>query len=93
MRHAAPVAPDLVLRRFGRRFAEIRVARGLTQERLAERARVSVRYVQMIESGGENLSILVAARFSNLLQVPLAELFSLPAGKPTRIVTKQRRPK
>lgn len=91
MRQATPVAPDLVLRRFGRRVAEIRVARGLTQEQLAERARISVRYVQMIESGAENVSILAAARLANRLEVSIVELFALPIGKPTRIATRRRR--
>ena len=93
MRTAASVAPELVLRHFGRRVAEVRVERGMTQEQLAEKAEVSARYIQMVESGEENLSIKKAARLSNVLAVPLASLFSRPTGKPSRIPTKRRRRK
>lgn len=37
--------------RFGRNVAKLRAGAGLTQERLAERVGLSVRYVQSIEAG------------------------------------------
>jgi len=81
---------DLVLRRFGRRIAELRVEKGLTQEQLAERAKCSARYIQMVESG-TNLSIRTASGFAKVLRVELAELFTRPSGKPTRMPRRARR--
>ena len=78
---------DLALRRFGRRIAELRVQKGLTQEELAERARLSVRYIQMVEAG-TNVSIRTAIRFANLLRVELPELFVKPSGDATRMPRK-----
>jgi transcriptional regulator with XRE-family HTH domain len=49
--------PERVRRDIGRRVAELRVARELTQERLAEKAAVSVKYLQRVEAGRENLTI------------------------------------
>ena len=43
------------IRRVGRRIAELRLARGWTQEKFAERASVSVKYVQRIEANMEKI--------------------------------------
>jgi transcriptional regulator with XRE-family HTH domain len=45
-----PIDPDRLLRDAGRRLAECREARGLTQQALAEELGVSMRYVQRVES-------------------------------------------
>jgi len=37
--------------RFGKNVARLRTARGLSQEKLAEKADLSVRYIQSIEAG------------------------------------------
>ena len=42
-------SPDRVVKEMGRRVAELRAARGLTQEQFAERAGYTVQYQQQIE--------------------------------------------
>lgn len=79
------IDPDEAVRAFGRRVAEVRHDRGWTQEQLAERADVSVRYVQHIEQGTQNLSIRSVARLAGVLRVPLGVLFEAPRrAKPSK---------
>ncbi len=68
----------------GRRIAELRAARSLTQAELAEGAGVSVKYVQRVEAGQENLTIRTLAKFAELLEVRVVELFSPPASRRVR---------
>lgn len=71
---------DRVIRGLGRRVAELRVKAGSTQEELAERMKLPVKYLQRIESGAQNLSVRTLVRFANSLGVPMAELFTPPAS-------------
>lgn len=73
-----------LLRDVGRRVAELRAARGWTQEVFAERAEVSVGYVRQVETGRENLTLTSLAKISALLDVDAAELFSAPASRERR---------
>lgn len=70
--------PDRVLRAVGRRVAELRVASGLTQERLAEQLSVSTKYVQQIESGTQNLSLRSLVRLADAVSAPVAALLEQP---------------
>lgn len=74
-----------ILRDLGRRCAELRLARGLSQEELAERMGVETRALQAIEAGHRNFTMrtlvaLAAAlqceRVAELLEPPQAELVS-----------------
>lgn len=76
-----PVEPEKLLTNVGRRIAELRAARGLTQEALAEALGVTARWVQSAESGRENFTITSLARFANTLGVPVADLFVPPKGR------------
>jgi transcriptional regulator with XRE-family HTH domain len=76
--------PDRVLRGVGRRVAELRVLSGRTQEELAERAEFSVKYMQRVEAGQQNLSVRSLVRLANVLGVPAAELFRSPASTAVR---------
>lgn len=67
-----------LLRDVGRQIAGLRVSRNMTQERFAERLRVSTRYVRRIEAGEENLSLASLARIASCLRVPVARLFLPP---------------
>jgi transcriptional regulator with XRE-family HTH domain len=58
----------------GRRVAELRIARKLTQEELAERAEVSARYIQRIERGRENLTLVTVANLAKALGVEVVSL-------------------
>lgn len=66
----------------GRRVAELRVQRGLTQERLAERLGVSIKYQQTVEAGGENLTLDSLARLAAALAVPVTALFAAARTSP-----------
>ena len=63
----------------GRRVAELRVARGLTQEALAEATGFYTRYVQTIESGEVNLTLDSLARLATALKVAVGEFFEAPS--------------
>jgi transcriptional regulator with XRE-family HTH domain len=82
--------PERVLGLIGRRVAELRAHRELTQEQLAERAEVSARYIQRVEAGTENLTVRTLIKMSNALRVPLGDLLVTPAmprarpGRPQR---------
>jgi transcriptional regulator with XRE-family HTH domain len=49
---------DKLLQNFGRRVRDARVACGLTQEQLADRAGFDRTYVSLVERGKRNLSLL-----------------------------------
>jgi transcriptional regulator with XRE-family HTH domain len=76
--------PERVLGLIGRRLAELRTARELTQEQLAERAEVSARYIQRVEAGTENLTVRTLIKMSNALRISLAELLVAPLAPRAR---------
>lgn len=63
-----------VLNRLGDRIRELRRARGMTQEALAELLDLSVAYVSLIERGGRNPPYTTVAAISRALGVRMAEL-------------------
>ena len=78
------------LRDVGLRIGELRDERELTQEKLAERLKVTPRWLQSVEGGKENLTIGTVVRFANALKVPMASFFVTPTtprrkpGRPRR---------
>lgn len=82
--------PERTVRAIGRRIAEVRNERGLTQEEFAERFGCSLKYVQRIEAGRQNLSVRSLVRLANALRIRTADLFLAPAslhsnpGRPKR---------
>jgi transcriptional regulator with XRE-family HTH domain len=68
----------------GRIVAELRRARGLTQERLAEELRVTLKYLQRVEAGKENLTIGSLVKIANRLRVKVKALFEEPASRHIR---------
>ncbi|MCC6651686.1 MAG: helix-turn-helix transcriptional regulator [Candidatus Eisenbacteria bacterium] len=83
MRTRTPARSKL-LRDLGRRVAELRDARGLTQQEYSERLNVSLRYIQSIEAGRENLSVESLGKLAKALRVSVAELFTAPASTTVR---------
>jgi transcriptional regulator with XRE-family HTH domain len=73
-----PVDHARVLQGIGRRIAEVRRDRAETQEEFAEGLEVSVRYIQFVEGGKENLTVETLVKFANFLRVPVIELFTPP---------------
>jgi transcriptional regulator with XRE-family HTH domain len=61
--------------RFGKNVARLRVRRSLTQEKLAEKAGTSARYVQSVEAGEYFPSLPTLARLKSALRCTWAELF------------------
>jgi transcriptional regulator with XRE-family HTH domain len=80
-----PIDPDRLLRDAGRRLAEFREARGLTQQELAEELGVSMRYVQRVEGGGENLTLRSLAGYASVLGATIAEIFQPPTTRKRRV--------
>lgn len=79
-----PTDSDAVLRDLGCCVAELRTAKGLTQEGFAERAYVSIKYVQRIKGGRANLSVRSLVKLANILGVSVADLFAKPGRPPAR---------
>lgn len=63
----------------------LRLARGLTQDALAERAGLELRYIQKVERAEVNMGVLILAAIAEALEVSPGELFeptrALPASK------------
>lgn len=64
------------------RLREVRLAAGLTQADLAERAGVSRKTVNTVENGVFTPSVLVALSLARALDVSVEALFSLEAMSP-----------
>lgn len=77
--------PKRTLSDLGRRIAEVRADAGLTQEEFAERvARISLKYLQRIEAGRANMTVLTLAKFAARIGVEVKELFDAPASRDVR---------
>jgi transcriptional regulator with XRE-family HTH domain len=71
---------DAFLKRFGDRLRELREARRLTQEALADEAGFSRSYYSDIETGKRNISLLNLRKLAQSLHVSLRELLDVNAG-------------
>jgi transcriptional regulator with XRE-family HTH domain len=79
-----PIQPEKLLRDVGRRIAEQRSAKDWTQQELADRLGVTLRYVQSVEAGTQNLTLRSLASYCSVLGVPVGELFTPPQGRRPR---------
>lgn len=66
---------DALAERVGERLQELRIARGLSQEDLAQRAGVHRTYPSMIERGVRNCTVAALARLCAGLDLTLEEFF------------------
>lgn len=82
--------PAAVVTNVGRRVAELRLARGLTQEQLAAEMGVSAQWISMVERG-RNLTLHSVVGLANAFGVPLSSLLRTP--KPSSRVVRVGRPK
>ena len=57
---------------------KVRVARGISQEKLALEASVERAYFGKLERGTENVTIGIVSAIARALDVPIAELFREP---------------
>lgn len=60
----------------GRRVKSLRKGSSLTQEQLAERANLHVKYISSLECGRENPTLDVFLKISNALGVEVADIFA-----------------
>lgn len=72
----------------GARLKQLRQARRLTQERLAERAGLSYKFIGEVERGRGNPTLTTLAALSEALGVGLVELLGLEAERP-RLTARQ----
>lgn len=79
---------------FGARIRDLRRARGLTQERLAERAGRDRSYVGGVERGERNPTLDVIHSLAEGLDVEMAELFATGrrADEQPRLAAEERGP-
>ena len=73
--------PDKLVRDVGRRVAEIRREKGLTQQALATKLKATMQWVQQIEYGA-NLTLFSLARLANALDLPLDAFLVAPSQAP-----------
>lgn len=68
--------------RVGARLKQLRQARRLTQEQLAERAGLSYKFIGEVERGRGNPTLTTLSALSDALGVGLVELLGLEADRP-----------
>ena len=71
----------MIEKQFGERVRELRLAKNLSQEGLAFKARMHRTYVGGIERGERNPSLKNIAAIANALGVTLPELFSFRSSE------------
>ena len=65
-----------VLRQFGERLRQLRMARHLTQEEMAAKAGFSRSYYNEIETGKRNISLLNLHKLAQCLEISISELLN-----------------
>lgn len=66
---------DEILRLFGERLRELRMERGLSQERLAELAGLDRNYIGQIERAERNVALVNIVRIAQALEIEPMQLF------------------
>jgi transcriptional regulator with XRE-family HTH domain len=64
-----------ILRGLGKNLKRLRMSAELTQEKLAEKADISLRYVQQLEAGQRNPSISTLVRLRKVMGCSFDDLF------------------
>ncbi|HEX9059405.1 MAG TPA: helix-turn-helix transcriptional regulator [Clostridia bacterium] len=62
-------------KRLGKRIKRLRKAKGLTQEQLAEKAGISMKYVQFIENAHRIPALKTLYKIARVLGVKVEEIF------------------
>lgn len=65
----------MIEKQLGKRIAELRRTRGLSQEQLAAKTRYSTEFVSLVERGLNAPSVAGLARLAKALKVEVKELF------------------
>lgn len=64
-----------ILLKFGNALKKARLAKGLSQEKLAEATNFDRTYISFLERGKRNPSLLCLASLCQVLEIKLSELF------------------
>jgi len=74
------------LKVLGNRIKGERKKKGLTQEELAEKTGISNNFVSYIEAGKKTASLKVIKKISDVLEMPLSELFKdIPSSRRKKV--------
>ena len=73
--HCYLMEKEPILLAFGQRVQELRKARNLSQEKLAELAGVHRTYIGMIERAEKNITLRNIAKIADALKIDIKELF------------------
>jgi len=68
------ILDETILVKFGNRVKRIRISRGISQERLADRAGLHRTYIGMIERAEKNVSLKNIEKIADALEVSISEL-------------------
>lgn len=68
---------DSIQKKFGKRLAEIRKGKDITQENLSFEIGVDRTYISYLERGKRNPSLYILSKMAKALSVPLKELTDL----------------
>ena len=71
----------MLQRKLGKRIAELRRLRKLTQEQLAEAVGCSVEFISLVERGVNAPSVAGLEKFAKVLKVEVKELFTFEEKK------------
>jgi transcriptional regulator with XRE-family HTH domain len=71
----------MLQKKLGQRIAELRRARKLTQEQLAEAVGCSVEFISLVERGVNAPSVAGLEGFAEVLRVEVRELFTFNENK------------
>jgi transcriptional regulator with XRE-family HTH domain len=71
----------MLQKKLGRRIAELRRARKLTQEQLAEAVGRSIEFISLVERGVNAPSVAGLADFARVLKVEVRDLFTFEERK------------
>lgn len=74
------MADKALLKAFGKRIRDLRTARGLSQEKLAELTGFHRTYIGMVERGERNLSLINIGKFAETLELSPSELLDFGGG-------------
>lgn len=72
---------NIILIEFGRKLQELRKAKNLSQEKLAEFADLHRTYIGMIERGEKNITLLNLDKIAKALKINLSNLMDFQNGK------------
>ena len=71
----------MLQKKLGQRIADLRRAKELTQEQLAELVDCSVEFISLVERGVNAPSVSGLEKFAKVLKVEVRDLFTFEGGK------------